>query len=387
MSQPGVRQPYSLGTLRMGTPRMGTPPRCLQHHHIQLCPSQWVAPGPHCTGSPCKGWGQPPGTLCRCVRGGDTHTHSILLQTGKQRPMWFRSKVPRSSFGRGAGWEPSLCEDCPHAGDGAVLGADRGDFSQLPWGGRGAAALWRGSPCPQAQCCAKGDFPRAIPIQDMPPPCPEEGGDGARGGSAVNRGSVCRMAGQELPGGEGGWEGTRVASAPQLGRERCQPHSWGCRASRSVCGRRASARPPLPLPAAHPASPMPPGPAWPHGAYIHVPSSLGHPQAGPPLRSSAANPPCQGDLSRELPDTPGRMSLHGQPQCAVPSRGSLLRNRCSPWPALMQPGSQETQETGMGLGQGGREDREDRRMGESPPKSPPRPRGYISAHRNRVGST
>lgn len=64
---------------------------------------------------------------------------------------------------------------------------------------------------------------------------------------------MCELAGtgqgQEVLGG--GWEGARAVSAAQLGRERCQ-HIPGAAGQPSVCGRGASARQLLTLPAAHP---------------------------------------------------------------------------------------------------------------------------------------
>jgi len=85
-------------------------------------PLQRVGAAPQHTPQECTGWGD---------------THSTLLQTGKQRGMCFQSKVPRSTFGRGAGWELGLCEDCPRAGDRVVLAAGMGGFSHLAGTQRG----------------------------------------------------------------------------------------------------------------------------------------------------------------------------------------------------------------------------------------------------------
>lgn len=319
LPQTGANQPYSLSTLRMGTP-----PWHPQHRHVWLCPSQWVVPGPCCTGNPRRGWGQPPSTHRRTARvGGDA---APSCKGASREGMRFQREVPRSSFGKGASWEPGLCKDCPRARDGAVLGADAGDFSQPPGGPRGQQCCRGGPHVPMSPwtmpCCeAKGLFPRGVPTQDVPPPCPAEGGQGPGPGAGSEQGgSVCRLAGagqgQELP---RGWEGARAASAPQLGRERCQPHSWGCWATSSVCGRRASARPPPPLPTARPASPVPLGQPSPRvpPAVPQPPSAT--PRQGHPCGAILPAPhcPCAGVLFPG--STLGHVSLHSQPQRAVPS--------------------------------------------------------------------
>lgn len=213
------------------------------------------------------------------------------------------------------------------------------------------------SPCMVPHCEAKGLFPRGVPTQDVPP---QRGAGelGRGGGPAVNRGSVCGLAGagqgQELPGGLGRCQGSLgPAAGPgelpatflELPDQRERVWAQGkCRAT---------------APSIHcpPHRSHAPRPARPHDAPRHAPTSLDQPPARPPLQSCAASsalpPPCQSALSWALPDTPGYRSLHGQPWRAVASRGSLLCGGCSPCQALMQPGSLESQEPGMGLEQGG----------------------------------
>lgn len=65
---------------------------------VQLCASEGVVLGPPIAlGAPAEGGGSPPAH--------PTRVHSIFLHTGKQRRMWFQSKVPRSAISKGASWE------------------------------------------------------------------------------------------------------------------------------------------------------------------------------------------------------------------------------------------------------------------------------------------
>lgn len=202
--------------------------------------------------------------------------------------------------------------------------------------------------------------------------------------------------GQELL---GGWESSRAAMASQLGWERCQPHSCSCQDSGSVCGRRARARPPLPLPTACPHRPMSLGQLGPRVPPAMPQPLLATPKQGHPRGTVLPAPHCPlGQNVLSLVHVPARPAPACCPLPRVPVRPALVSCPLPRVPALwrvqLMPSTDAAQEPGTPVrnwdremrGQGGQgegEDRGDRRMGGSPPRC----RGCISAHRNKVGST
>lgn len=169
LPQTGAHQLYSLGILRMGTLRMGTPLWHLQHCHSQLCPSQELMPGFHVTGSPHRGWEQPPAHPTGMHRGDTQHPpviwraeRVVVSEQGAKSHLWQRNMacarlVP--VLGTGLSWEQT--------------------WVAFP---TSLTALQRGSPCMMPCCEAQGLFPRGIPTCDMPPHRPAEGGWPGPGG-------------------------------------------------------------------------------------------------------------------------------------------------------------------------------------------------------------
>lgn len=157
---------------------------------------------------------------------------------------------------------------------------------------------------------------------------------------------MCELAGtgqgQEVLGG--GWEGARAVSAPQLGRERCQ-HIPGAAGQRSVCGRGASARQLLTLPAAHPdGDTLPPDNLDPTVSPVmpQAPAATGkqdHPQ-GAVLPAQRCSPgrvlssgSCWMPWDTDSPSVPPLLGLY----MASPGALSSPKRPCSTTSAALEP--------------------------------------------------
>lgn len=249
------------------------------------------------------------------------------------------------------------------------------------------------SPCMVPHCEAKGLFPRGVPTQDVPPQ--RGAGELGRGGASSEQG-VCVRTG-------GSWAGPGAAGGAGKVPGQPRPRSWAGRAASHIpgvagpTGACVGAGQVQSHCSLHPL-PTPPVPRPQASSAPRCPQTCPNIPRPAPSKATPAELCCQLCIAPPMPEC-SVLGAARHPGIQVPARPALACCRLPRVPALWwvqpMPGADAAWEPGVpgawdGAGTGRMRGWRGQEYGREPTQSPPslpRPRGCVSAHRNKVSST